>query len=145
MNYLRTQEDIIHFCKENAFEKISISTLSHFIETNLGFVFLGYFLSVLDDSFWTYSKRGGHKTQDNKFAASTKTLDFILNSRIFSDANGTNKGTDTLKNLYSDKSVELFGKMEGGKITDLFALNTGNYFNTAFADRKNTLSEDLWF
>jgi len=51
--------------------------------------------------------------------------------------------TREMENLYSERSVERFRKMSGGKIAELFALNTGNYFETAFIDRCKTLSEDL--
>lgn len=149
MTYLRTPEEIIEFCNTNNIKEISVNEISNHVETNLDLSFLGYFQSMLDDSFYTYSKRGGHKTQDNKFGAETKVLDFLLNSRIFSDTSGENskKNNSDPGSVFNeaDKIVKLFGKMESGKIIELFALNTGNYFETAWKDKTSMQSVDLWF
>lgn len=149
MMYLRTPEDIKQFCETNRIETISISAISNFVEENQDLSFLGYFQSMLDDSFWVYSKRGGHKTQDNKFAAEAKVLDFILNSRVYSDSSSENtKGEDILSQAIQGLSgniIKLFGKMENGKITEILAFNTGSYLMNPYRERTGLVSSDLWF
>ena len=149
MNYLRNQEQITSFCRENKLEEISIVKISDHAESQMDLSFLGYFQSMVDDGFYTYIKRGGHKTQDNKFGAENAVLDFLLNSKVFSDTSGdnANKSNDAFGKLAeSGKIVKLFGKMKGGKITEILALNTGDYYGSnPYMDRKDFQSVDLWF
>lgn len=104
---------------------------------------------MLDDSFWVYAKRGGHKTQDNKFAAEPKVLDFILNSKVYSDSSTENiQGGDVLSQAMRSLTgniIKLFGKMENGKIVELLAFNTGSYDMNPYRERTGLISSDLWF
>jgi len=146
MKYLRTSEEIVKFCDENKIKTISIGAISRTIEENLGLSFLGYFHSILDDGFWTYKHRGGYKTQDNKFAATSNIIDFLINSRVFSDSSGEIKeGNQIDYGQFNDKIVKLFGKLEGVRVTELIAFNTGNYFESHHTDRTKSKSVDLWF
>lgn len=149
MIYLRTSEDILKFCKDNKIENLSIDHISMSIQKNYGLSFLGYFHSMLDDSFWTYKKRGGSKTKDDKFGASADVLDFLLNSGVFSDSSSEETDENSSYNFahFNDKIVKLFGKMENGRITEIIAFNTGNYFETSGrrGERVNLTSVDLWF
>lgn len=148
MTYLRNPEEIKDFCKTNNIETISISSISNFIEENQNLSFLGYYHSMLDDSFWTYASRGGHKTQDNKFAAEPKVLDFILNSKIHFDSSTENVKGDLLTQVMlslTGSIVKLFGRMENGKITDIIAFNTGVYDMNPYGERTGLISSDLWF
>lgn len=150
MTYLRTPEEIKQFCKTNGIETISISAISTFIEEKQDLSFLGYFQSMLDDSFWTYAKRGGHQTQDNKFGAEPKVLDFILNSKIYFDSSteATQGDSDILSQVMrglSGNIVKLFGKMENGKIIELLAFNTGSYDMNPYRERTGLITSDLWF
>ncbi|WP_298136914.1 hypothetical protein [Flavobacterium sp.] len=145
MEYLRTSEQILIFCETNNVNPISIGEISKTIEDKFGLTFIGYFLSILDDGFWTYKKRGGHKTQDDKFGATSNVIDFLINEKVFSDSSSQTNDGESLMELGSDKIVKLFGKTEGGRITELIAFNTGNYFQTHYTDRSKSRSVDLWF
>ena len=144
MTYLRTSEEIQKFCINNNIEKISIFSISNHLEINQGFAFLGYFYSMIDDSFYTFTVRGENPKQENKFLATTNVLEFLLISGVFSDASGEMVEEINLSGI-SRRKVKLFGKIESGHIIEIVALNTGTYMETHFADRTQTISEDLWF
>src|ERR1700741_3265098 len=143
MTYLKSPEQISEFCTENKIDIISINSIADYIETNLNLSFLGYFHSISSNGFWTYRTRGGHKEQHNEFAATKDVLDFIINSGVFSDSAGAKSGDTFTTGMFNDNIVMLLGKMEGGRISNLMAFNTGNYFATAHADRAKTKSADL--
>lgn len=140
MTYLRTKDEIVGFCRRNSIAEISTANISEHISEVSNLTPLGYFQAISASGFTTFKQRGGHETPDSQFTAAPEVLDFLVNQKIISDANGDGQYMDSAK-----KIIKLFGKMKEGKITELFALNTGNYSATYRLERKGAESIDLWF
>jgi hypothetical protein len=118
MVYLRNVQQVSDFCIEHKIElDPKLENISTYIEQTLNLFFIGYFHSMLDGSFWTYSGECmGRPNPVNKFAVTTDGLDFLLNSGIFSDSSTEADG------YYTVKPVKIFGRMEKGKITEMMGL-----------------------
>ena len=111
MRYYRTPEHSVELARDHKDRFSTRSDLLDIIQQHHGLVELGYFAGTKRYGFWVIQQGLQGQAEHSEFKASSDVLDFLVNEEVFSDM------------FIHHNTVALFGRMEGGQIVDIVALN----------------------
>ncbi len=135
MKYIRTENDLNAYIKENNID----GDLNSYLEETLSYSYIGKFVSIDRNNISTTLKQGLGSRVESSFAISDEVIDLVVNEKILSDASIKDGETYSLDipNMESypkpfGDTIEMFAKTGKGVITDLIAINKGNFISKRF-------------
>ena len=114
MRYYRTPEDCAELAREYRDRFTNRSDILDFIAEKYNLVELGYFGGTsARHGIWIRQQGMQGQSESSEFRAAPAVLDFIVNEQVFTDM------------FIHHNTIALFGRMQGGQLIDMVALNYG--------------------